>query len=214
VIFGAAGVAILVSLGVWQVRRLAWKQDLLARIDARIADAPVDVPADPDHVRDEYLAVTAEGVIEAPELHVLVSRKQIGAGYRIVAPFAAGGRRILIDRGFVRDGSQSEQHHGGMTIVTGNLLWPDDRNSATPANDTARNVWFARDLAEMAEALGTEPVLIVARTDTGDEIEAMPVTADGIPNDHLQYAITWFSLALIWAGMTLYLVSRIARRTD
>jgi surfeit locus 1 family protein len=212
--FGAVGVAILIGLGLWQVQRLSWKAALLARIEARIGDAPVALPALPDPVRDEYLAVRAEGEIGGPALHVLVSRKEIGAGWRIVAPFETGGRRVLLDRGFVRDGAQDAPHAGGPASVTGNLHWPDDRNSATPANDAVKNIWFARDLGQMAAALGAEPVLIVARAPTGDGIEPLPVTTEGIPNDHLSYAITWFSLALIWAGMTVYLVWRMARRTD
>jgi surfeit locus 1 family protein len=65
----------------------------------------------------------------------------------------------------------------------------------------------------MAAALGTEPVLIVARTDTGDGITPLPVDTAGIPNNHLNYALTWFCLAAVWLGMTLLLLWRIRRRT-
>ncbi len=67
----------------------------------------------------------------------------------------------------------------------------------------------------MAAALETEPVLLVAREVAGDAqgIVPVPVTTEGIPNNHREYAITWFSLAAVWAGMTLYLLWRIRRRS-
>jgi surfeit locus 1 family protein len=64
----------------------------------------------------------------------------------------------------------------------------------------------------MAEALGTEPLLVVAREVPGDAVLLRPIDAAGVPNDHLEYAVTWFSLAAIWAGMTVALVWRIRRR--
>ena len=68
----------------------------------------------------------------------------------------------------------------------------------------------------MAEALNTEPVLLVLRdppqTDLG--VTPFPVDSGAIPNDHLSYAITWFLLAAVWLGMTLYLVWRISRRAN
>jgi surfeit locus 1 family protein len=66
----------------------------------------------------------------------------------------------------------------------------------------------------MADALGTEPVMVVARLPTGDGIAPMPVDTAGIPNDHLNYAITWFSLAAVWLGMTGLALWRIRRRID
>jgi surfeit locus 1 family protein len=213
-ILGLAGIAILLSLGLWQMRRLEWKQAILSEISARIAAAPVAIPADPDPARDEYLAVTATGTIGAPELHVLVSIRQVGPGWRLIVPFETDGRRVLLDRGFVPDGRQGDPRGGGALTVQGNLLWPDERSSSTPANDTAGNTWFARDLDQMAQALGAEPLLIVAASDTGDGIRPVPVSPDGIPNDHLQYALTWFSLAVVWAGMTALWLWRITRRTE
>ena len=70
-----------------------------------------------------------------------------------------------------------------------------------------------RDADAIAAALRTEPTFIVAREPTGGEIEPMPVDTSAIPNDHLQYAITWFSLAAVWLGMTVYLLWRIRQRT-
>ncbi len=209
-IFGVAGCAVLIGLGTWQVQRLAWKQGVLARIEARIAADPVPLPAAPRAGADTYLPVTVNGTVLPGELHVLVSIKRVGPGYRIIAPFlTADGRRILLDRGFVRTEAADAARTAGPLTVTGNLHWPQEIDRYTPEPDPAANTWFARDVPAMAAALGTEPVLLVARSRTDPQVTPLPVDTAGIPNDHLQYAITWFSLALIWAAMTAYLLWRI-----
>ncbi|RBI86573.1 SURF1 family protein [Rhodosalinus halophilus] len=215
-LIGIAGAAVLIALGVWQVQRLAWKEALLADIEARIAAAPVALPADPDPEADRYLPVRAEGTIGDEELHVLVSTKAQGAGFRIVAPFeTGGGRRLLLDRGFVPDEAKEDARRTGPAAVVGNLHWPDDRNPSTPENDPAENYWFARDLDQMAEALETEPLLLVVRAEEppAPGIAPLPVDTSGIPNDHLEYAVTWFGLAAVWVAMSGYFLWRTARRT-
>ncbi|WP_420558856.1 SURF1 family protein [Roseovarius sp.] len=210
-IFGLAGAAVLIWLGVWQVQRLDWKEGILAQIETRIAAAPVGLPERFDPEADRYLPVTVTGQFGDGALRVLVSRKQVGAGYLVISPFETeGGRRILVDRGFIRQGDALSDAPGGTLSVTGNLHWPDDRNSSTPENDVDGNTWFARDLGQMAEVLSTEPVLLVTRTLSHPEaaVTPLPVDTAHIPNDHLQYAITWFSLAAIWLGMTAFYIFR------
>lgn len=213
VLFGLAGAAILVWLGLWQMQRLAWKEAILADIDARIVAAPVDLPGRPDPVADRYLPVHVTGRMGDRALRVLVSRKEIGAGYLVLSAFDTGQRRLLVDRGFLRDDDAIPPAPRGNVTITGNLHWPDDRNSSTPDNDVAGNIWFARDIAQMADQLGTEPILLVARETSFDDtpIETMPVDSAGISNDHLQYAITWFLLALVWLAMTGHFLIKGAR---
>lgn len=203
-LFGLIGVGVLLYLGIWQVQRLAWKEGVLAEIETRIADDPVALPAAPDPERDQYLPVRLTGRLSPDLLRVLVSRKQVGAGYRLVSAFDMPDRRVLVDRGFIRVDDHAPDALPGDITVTGNLLWPDDRNSSTPENDVAGNTWFARDIAQMADVLGTEPVLVIAREMSPPDpgVTPLPVDTSAIPNDHLSYAITWFSLAAIWAIMT------------
>lgn len=213
---GLGGVAILLSLGVWQMQRLAWKEAILADIDARIAAAPVSVPVDPDPVADRYLPVQIDGRIGAEALRVLVSQKGIGAGYRLISAIETGeGRRVLVDRGVLPVADDMPLPPEGVVTVTGNLHWPDERDGFTPENDVAGNIWFARDIAAMAARLDAEPVLVIARSLAPDEagVRPLPVTSTGIPNDHLNYAITWFSLVLVWMGMTLFLLWRTRARS-
>lgn len=215
-LIGLLGVAVLVSLGRWQMERLVWKEGLLAEIDARLQAAPVPLPASPDPERDSFLAVTVAGTLGERELQVLVSTKGEGAGYRLVRALETPqGRRILLDLGYVRDENRGDPRPAGPVSVIGNLRWPDDRNSSTPANDVARNDWFARDLPQMAAELGTEPVLVVARSlDPDKGTRPLPTSSAGIPNDHLGYAVTWFGLAAVWAGMTAFWIWRRTRGSD
>ncbi len=214
-LFGLIGAGILVSLGSWQLRRLEWKEAVLAEIDSRISGPAEPLPQmiSPDEQR--YQPVALQGEILPGEIRVLVSQKQVGAGYRIISPFRvegapSGPRLLLLDRGFTADADKDAARSTGPVTVTGNLHWPDDRNSSTPENDLKANIWFARDIGAMAEVLQTEPLLVVAREiDPADpKIEPLPVSPSGIPNDHLQYAITWFSLAVVWLIMTGYYIRR------
>lgn len=213
-IFGLAGAGVLISLGVWQVQRLAWKEAILTEIETRISAPPVALPATPDPVADKYLPVNVTGDFIGQSLRVLVSQKNIGAGYRIISAFETAGRRIMVDRGFVRVDAEGIPAPAATVDITGNLHWPQEIDSYTPAPDKARNIWFARDVGVMAQELGTEPILLVARqtSETDPLATPLPVDTAGIPNDHLNYAMTWFSLAAIWLAMTGILLWRTTQK--
>jgi surfeit locus 1 family protein len=214
-IFGLGGVAILVSLGVWQVQRMAWKEGVLAEIEARIAAAPEALPEVPDPEADRYMPVAVEGVLGPDHVRVLVSQRGQGAQYRIISPFETGERRIMVDRGVMPTEGAPPLNAGSVT-VTGNLHWPREVDGFTPEPDLARNIWYARDVAALAARFEAEPVLIIARDLSVSDapVTPLPVDTSGIPNDHLNYAITWFSLAALWMGMTLYLLWRIRRKPN
>lgn len=209
---GLAGLAVLIGLGVWQLQRLEWKERMIGDAGAMMALAPVALPATLDPEKDRYRPVTVEGRFTGEELHVLTSTREEGPGFRIIAGFeTSDGRRILVDRGFVPEYMKETERPARDAQVTGNLNWPDDMTSSTPAPDLAAKIWFGRDVPAMSAALKTEPVMVIARENTGDSIMAMPATA-AFRNDHLGYAVTWFGLALVWAGMTLGFLWRIKTR--
>ena len=215
-IFGLAGITVLVSLGVWQLQRLNWKQTVLADIDARIIAEPVAVPAMPDPVADRYLPVVVGGRLGTPFIRILASRKRIGAGYRIISPLHMAGRIILVDRGFIKLADTLPPATDQLVTITGNLHWPDEVDSYTPAPDYDKNIWFARDVMAMAAALNTEPVLVVIRASSSapTEISPMPVDTKSITNNHLQYALTWISLAVIWFCMTIFFMIRMKPKIE
>ncbi len=210
VIIGLGGAAILLALGIWQVQRLAEKEGMIAEINSRIADDPVALPADPDPERDSYLPVVITGMFAGDTLRVLVSQKEVGAGYRLITAMDSDAGRVLIDRGFVAVDDKGIATPDVSVTVQGNLQWPQETDSYTPAPDLDNNIWFARDVPLLAEALETRPILIVANAVSQDDpvVTPLPVDTSRIPNDHLQYAITWFSLAAIWVAMSFYFITR------
>ncbi|HUS53883.1 MAG TPA: SURF1 family protein [Thermohalobaculum sp.] len=216
VVFGLIGTALLIGLGTWQLKRMVWKNDLIAGLEQRLSQDPVAVPKSPDAERDKYLRVAVKGSTDGRELHLLVSQMPWGAGFRVIAPLAdTSGRVILVDLGYVPEATKDPAARPAATVeVVGALYWPDETDGFTPAPDRARNIWFARDLGLMAEALGTEPLLIVAERHGGGDWPKPLRLGVNLPNDHLQYAITWFSLALIWAVMSAMLVRREWRPID
>lgn len=213
-IFGIVGAAILVSLGNWQVRRMAEKASYLAAIDARISQTPTALPALPDPKADRFLPVSVSGTLMSDELHVLVSVKKVGPGYRIISAFETDqGRRVMVDRGFIATPRKNDVRYTGPATITGNLHWPDEIDSFTPENDLAANIWFSRDVPTMAAALNAEPILVIAKTSSQNDpnLTPLPVDSSGIANDHLQYVVTWYGLAIVWAAMTLYYLHRTRR---
>lgn len=214
-IFGIAGTLVLLGLGTWQVQRLDWKQGVLAEIDARIAAAPGALPETVTEAEDKYRPVTATGQIGADEILVQSSMKLVGPGFRVIVPFETGGQRILLDRGFIRLSDRDKDRAPKTVTVTGNLHWPDEVDGFTPDPDPEKGFWYARDIPSMAAHLDTAPVLLVAReTDESPlEVTPLPVDTAGIPNNHLNYAITWFLLAIVWVAMTVFFVISQRRPT-
>ncbi|MDP3860833.1 MAG: SURF1 family protein [Phaeovulum sp.] len=214
-ILGLAGVAMLLALGFWQLDRLAWKQTMLTEISAQIGAPPQALPPPGATEALKYLAVTATGHTTGTELVVLTGMKDVGPGYEVISAFeTAEGRRILIDRGFVPEAGRRAPRPAVPLVLTGNLHWPAEADTYTPAPDLAAGVWFARDLPAMAAALGTEPLLLVAARVEGDAqgVIPVPITIAAVRNQHLNYAITWFLLALVWSGMTVFLLWRIRQK--
>lgn len=213
-LLGVLGCAILVSLGMWQLRRMEWKEDMLAQIQTRIEAPAVALPQAPDPSM-KYMPVTVSGRTTGQEIDILSGSREQGGGYQIVAAFETDdGRRIMVDRGFV---PQQDRHLPRPPVrldIQGNLHWPDEITNATPDPNLDENIWFARDVPAMAAHLGTDPVLVVAARVQGDAqgVQPIPVAIDGIPNNHLSYAMQWFMIALAWAGMTGALIWRIRQR--
>ena len=204
IFIGFAGTACLLYLGKWQIDRLYWKVDVLKKIDQKIAAAPVLLPAEPSESVHKYLSVELSGQLLQESIRVLASKKRYGAGYRIIHVFRTNGRRLLVDLGFVGLETDYDIDLSSDISLVGNLHWPDELDNFTPEPDLENNIWFARDVERVASALQTEPILIILKDSTlkDKNIKPMPIDTTHIPNDHLQYAITWFSLAIIWALMS------------
>ena len=203
---GLSGTLVLVWLCQWQLDRLVWKQGLITGIEARMEAAPVPVPEAPEAARDSLLRVTLRGDLSGEELHVLTATKADGPGFRVIAAVTedGSGRRLMVDLGYVPERlKEPGSQRAGETAITGFLHWPDEADDYTPDPDLDRGIWFARDVTAMAAALGTDPILVTA---AGHDLGLWPAPRPpgvDLPNNHLQYALTWGAMAAVWAVMSL-----------
>lgn len=215
-VLGLAGCGVLISLGLWQVERLAWKEDILAGINSRLAAAPTELTLDVSEAVDEYTRVTLLGTPTGEELHVLVSGTEAGTGYRVISKVETAFGAILVDQGLLAIDNKAAAPLVAEMQIDGTLIWPDDQNAQTPDPDLAANIWFARNVDTMSAALNTLPLMVVATRTTPHDprLTALPVNTTTVKNDHFEYAVTWFLLALVWAIMSFYLILRTTRPKD
>ena len=207
--------AILCGLGTWQVYRLNWKRDLIARIDAlqhappaRLSVALPQAEAGGD-VAYMRVNVNCPGLSRAPFVR-LYSLKDGEAGERLLSACRLpDGRSIIVDRGFLPDGARAPITYATPSDqplqVTGVLRRPDAASIFTPRHRPGGR-WFARDLPAIARELSAPdplPYFLAVETRTNPEDPALvpaPIPTD-IPNRHLGYVITWFGLAAALAGV-------------
>jgi surfeit locus 1 family protein len=224
-----SALAVLVALGTWQLHRKAWKEQLIATLTERLAAPPGALPAPAgwprldrdgneyrrvafraEYVRGKDALVYASGSAFRPDVS--------GVGYWVFTPARlAGGAFVMVNRGFVPEDRKqialtAAGEPSGPVEIVGVLRWPDTHNWFSPTNDVAHNLWFARDPVSIAAAKGVAPVAPFYVE------QESPTPAGGWPqpgklvvhlrNEHLQYAITWYGLALALVVMFVVFVAR------
>jgi surfeit locus 1 family protein len=224
--------AILTGLGIWQVRRLAWKEGLIAAVTERMTAPPIAAPAPDawpklDFAALEYQPVTVTGRFDnAHEAYVIYSLTSPkgplgGVGYEVMTPLTTdAGWTVYVNRGFVpaakRDpATRPEGQIEGDTPVTGLLRRPADRAWFMPGDNPVKNEWFSRDPALFAASanLGKVAPYIIDAAPNPAGIPQGGETIVDFPNNHLGYAITWFGLALTAAGVfAAYAIGKLRAR--
>ncbi len=210
------GLIILLWLGSWQLQRLVWKETLIDEITTRLGSVPGDMPLHANSNNHNYFMTSIDGKIQSARIHVLTSTKKIGPGFRVISPLILkDGRSILIDRGIISEKDKNTPLGLGGNSITGYLLWPNETDYFTPEPNLEKNIWFARDLEGMANFFKTEEILLVAtRLKQPSNFNIQDPTIN-IPNNHLQYAITWFLMAGLWLAMSIYFfLKNLRKRTD
>lgn len=227
----AVGVAILVGLGSWQLSRLAWKTDLVARVHERMAADPVPAPAAADWpgldlTRWSYRRVRLQGVYDfTKEARVFVNLPDArgplkGPGYFIMTPLRLeDGSTVIVNRGFTPEqgGAVSRGVGGQVATVTGPLREPEDRNLFTPADQPASRMFFARDPSAIAGGLkiaGVAPFTVDAEESGPGGLPQGGETKISFPNRHLEYALTWYGLAATLAAFFGVVAWRTMRGTE
>ena len=210
-------IAGLLALGTWQVHRRTWKLDLIARVDARIHAAPVPAP-DRATKDDEYRRIVATGAFMPGKDSLVQAVTDRGPGWWVITPLrTVAGRTILVNRGYVADRRAPPPPPSGTaaTSVTGLLRLSEPHGGFLHANDPAADRWYSRDVAAISErrALGpTVPYFIDAEgTHAGPGQPVGGLTVIAFPNNHLVYAITWYTLAVMAAAGFLYWVILLRR---
>jgi surfeit locus 1 family protein len=202
------GLLVLLCLGVWQTKRLAWKEALLENISYNLRAEPSALPTRLNKSEHNYKMVKVKGALEPKSIFILIPVKGSGAGFRVVTPFKLkDGSKILIDRGVIREKEKVRfETLGQERLVVGYLSWPNETDYFTPEPNFKRNIWFSRDLEKMASFLEAQPILVVATQNRLDPSIKMQDPTNDIANNHLQYAFTWFMMSILWFGMSVYFV--------
>ena len=204
--------AITVGLGVWQVQRLHWKQELLAQIDQAEGAPPVALPAAPTPF--EMVEVTGRMRDDLPayygsEVRSTTAGPMLGA--QLLTPLERdGGAPILVDRGWLPEGAAIPRD-GGEVRVVGYVRPPEPASWLAPKPDLSARRFWALDPAAIGAALGVKlaPFTLVALGSGGTPEPATSLPRP--PNDHLGYALTWFGLAACLLGVFAAYVRRTLR---
>ena len=215
-LWAVPALAVLIGLGFWQVQRLHEKEALLTTIAERMAapETPVDRVLSLPVPEMEWRRVSAQGrFLHDKEAYVYATEFDLGLGVHVLTPLVIdNGGTVLVDRGFVPLSSKAPETREtgqveGDISVSGIVRLEGERNLFTPAADEGQRMWYWRDIDGIARTLGLmlrAPVVIVA--DQPANPGGLPRFAGyrvDIPNNHLQYALTWFGLAATLLGVYL-----------
>ena len=213
---------VLIGLGQWQLKRLAWKQALMAEIAAlkSAPSRPINAVLMPSSRIDfARVTVACPGLATAPylSLYAVVDGQ---AGVRLISACsltASAYGSVLVDRGFISDSQTLRPAVAAdqkVLLITGILRLPDKANFVTPPPQSGQ--WYARDIPGMAKALSAAnpaPVFLFAETSTNPDMAALrPIAVPpDISNRHLEYALTWFGLAAALASVYVGMLIRRRR---
>jgi len=217
-VFAAAGLAVLIGLGTWQLQRKAWKEAIVARIAARVTAPPVplaQVAAKLGPGADvEYTHVIVTGRFHHDKERYLYAPGKSGLEWHVLTPLETEpGRIAWINRGSVPDAQRAPETRAagqvaGTVDVTGLVRQPHTA-AFTPTNDVARNIWHWADIEGLTRSAfpkgEVKAVPLVVERDVAPPVPGgLPqggVTRLSIPNRHLEYAVTWYGLALTLVGV-------------
>ncbi|WP_229422642.1 SURF1 family protein [Telluria aromaticivorans] len=229
------------GLGTWQVMRLQWKLDLIARVDARVHALPAAAPpaarwAQLSKAADEYRRVRLVGHYLYQFTTPVQALSELGAGFWLLTPFCTTeGHIVFINRGFIpaadnKPGTYAARRasanpcagQGGEKLtITGLLRISEPGGGFLRENDPAGNRWYSRDVALLAQARGlanVAPYFVDAGKNQdppgAPERAVGGLTVIAFQNNHLIYALTWYALAVMVLGAWWWVRRHGARLTD
>jgi surfeit locus 1 family protein len=206
----------LCVLGIWQVQRLAWKTELIARVEARLAAAPVPAPGPASwnavSSEDEYRRLRVQGSYARGHDTLVKAVTTRGPGFWVMTPLTTtDGWTLLVNRGFVPDAARAEADRilpQGSVGVTGLLRLDQPGGAFLRSNQPQAGRWYSRDTGAIAAAqglTGVAPYFIDADPGPEGSLPIGGLTVVSFRNSHLGYALTWFSLAALWAASLFWI---------
>ncbi|KAB0801245.1 hypothetical protein PPYR_05599 [Photinus pyralis] len=215
------------ALGTWQVQRKRWKESLIAELEKRTNATAVELPQSIDEISElEFYPIHIRGEFDhSKELYIgprsllhhgdavssssLFTKQSNTQGYLVITPFKLENRdtTVLVNRGWVSTKNKDPATRPlgqikGVIDLVGVVRLHENRPQFVPANKPLANVWFYRDLNQMCDVTGADPIFLDA-VDTCD-VKGGPIggqTRIALRNEHLSYIITWFSLSAMTGFM-------------
>lgn len=203
--------AVFAWLGTWQLERRVWKMDLIARVERRLATAPVAAPGPAGWLRisrasDEYRRVRVTGRFLPARDTLVAASTVLGPGYWLLTPLRdVRGFTVLINRGFVPSSRPAVATPSGTVSIDGLLRITEPDGDLLRSNDPRGDRWYSRDVRAIATARTLDfvaPFFIDAAAIPGTA--AYPrggLTVIAFPDNHLVYALTWYALAAMAFGI-------------
>ena len=208
----ALAVAGLASLGLWQVHRLAWKRDLIAKVESRVHAAPVPAPSSASD-KDAYTRVIATGHFLHDRATFVQASTVRGAGFWVLTPLMTDrGFTLLVNRGFIPPDARSiYSRPDGQVRITGLMRLSEPGGGFLRSNDPQASRWYSRDVAAIAVArqLRAPVANYFIDAERNGPPASLPIgglTVLTFPNSHLSYALTWFTLAAMAAGAYIFVM--------
>ena len=215
--------ALFVGLGIWQVERRAWKLDLIDKVEARVHAAPSPLPAPEQWNGDfAYRRVRVTGTFLHDRETLVQALTALGGGWWVLTPLRTAAGTVLINRGYVPDDKRDPATRraaltAGEVTITGLIRTTELGGGFLRNNDPTSDRWFSRDVAAIAAArqLGAVAPFFVDADATpnpgGYPVGGLTVIA--FNNNHLGYALTWFSLAILSIAGAVMVVRSSRRAT-
>ncbi len=217
-VLAAVMFASMIALGNWQMRRLAWKLDLIESVESRAYGDPVPAP---QGAAPEYLRVFARGTFAHDQSLRIKAVTDLGPGYWIMTPLAGDDRTVWVNRGFVPNGLDQTAWDtpAGRLRVTGLIRLDQPGGTLLESNQPETGRWVSADLTEMSRAAGLENAQTAYFIDAeaSDADRSWPrggLTRLTFRNTHLVYALTWYAMAALFLVAMGYVVRGRFKATD
>ena len=198
-LFVALFITLFCALGTWQLYRLQWKMELISEITFGLNSTPIKYS---NSIKKNYQRVISDGFYNFKDQIYLYSLNEKGKpGFDVITPFETIGKEIvLVNRGWIPNELKELPKINsikGSTKVTGLLRKIYKANIFKPDNDINNNIWFSVNLNDLEKFTGKKFSNFIIYLEDPDVKIPLPrkITVD-VPNNHLKYAITWYSIAI------------------